>query len=173
VEYGKSVFVFGVLEERPWLFNADVLWLGKILMRKALWVRIFVWICNREEKSLRHVVMVAKFLDERYLKSEFALFQTLFLIKFHLICGNVGKILEGWIRKDQFLCYVHLLHKWAREIRNRATKAKKVQKSVMHVRSFCFANTVHTYCFCTVLVAVAVVVAEAPYCCDPEILLPW
>ena len=33
---------------------------------------------NRKEKSLRHVHMVAKFLDEQkiHLKSEFALFQT-------------------------------------------------------------------------------------------------
>ena len=35
---------------------------------------------NREEKSLRHVAMVAKFLDDnkpkRHLKSGFALFQT-------------------------------------------------------------------------------------------------
>ena len=34
---------------------------------------------NREEKSLRHVVMVVKFLDDneqkRHLKSEFTLFQ--------------------------------------------------------------------------------------------------
>ena len=41
-------------------------------------------------------------------------------------------------RKGKFLCY--LLHKWVREIRNLATTAKKVQKSVMHVQSFCFAN---------------------------------
>ena len=31
---------------------------------------------NREEKWLRHVAMVAKFLDERHLKGKFALFQT-------------------------------------------------------------------------------------------------
>ena len=30
----------------------------------------------REEKSLRHVAMVAKFLDERHFKGKFALFQT-------------------------------------------------------------------------------------------------
>ena len=37
-------------------------------------------VTNREEKSLRQVVLVAKFLDDnkpkRYLKSGFALFQT-------------------------------------------------------------------------------------------------
>ena len=31
---------------------------------------------HREEKSLRHVAMVAKCLDKRHLKSEFVLFQT-------------------------------------------------------------------------------------------------
>ena len=33
-------------------------------------------IAYREEKWLRHVAMVAKFLDERHLKGKFALFQT-------------------------------------------------------------------------------------------------
>ena len=44
--------------------------------------------CYREEKSLPHVAMVAKFLDDdkptKSLKSEFALFQTL-LILFNFI----------------------------------------------------------------------------------------
>ena len=39
-------------------------------------------------------------------------------------------------------------------------RRRNVQKSVMHVQSCCFANL--TYCFFALLVAVAVVVAEAP-----------
>ena len=41
---------------------------------------LFFFFCNRDEKSLRHVAMVAKFLDDKepkiHLKSEFILFQT-------------------------------------------------------------------------------------------------
>ena len=48
---------------------------------------------------------------------------------------------------------------------------KNVQKSVMHVQSCCFANK--PVALFAVLFTVAVVVAQAPYCCDPEILLPW
>ena len=41
----------------------------------------------------------------------------------------------------------------------------------MQVQSCCFANI--NLFFFAVFVAVAVIVAKAPYCCDPEILLPW
>ena len=87
---------------------------------------------NRKRYVKKEIGTVSNFIDH---------------IKFHLICGIVGKI---WVveseraismfrkRKGKFLCY--LLHKWVREIRNLATTAKKVQKSVMHVQSFCFAN---------------------------------
>ena len=76
---------------------------------------------NREEKSLRHVAMVAKFLDDkkpkRHLKSGFALFQTTSIL-FNL--SNDGEIF--WVkskrtvckfrkRKTNFLCYAHQLHK--------------------------------------------------------------
>ena len=53
---------------------------------------------NREEKLLRHVAMVAKFLDYNkpkiHLKSKFALFQTsiIDLIQFHLICQMLAKL---------------------------------------------------------------------------------
>ena len=116
----------------------------------------------------------------------------------------------GWLNpKGPYRCLekgkgnfcVHLLHKWVREIRNIETTAKKVQKSVMHVQSFCFANiyllrlngsryrrrrSLRSKRFCSCLSfldepreetlatqAIVVVVAKAPYCCDPEILLPW
>ena len=48
----------------------------------------------REEKSLRHVPMEAKFLNDHkpkiLLKTEFALFQTQSLLQFHLICQVVA-----------------------------------------------------------------------------------
>ena len=121
-------------------------------MRKVLWVRIFGWICNRE-KSLRCVAMVAKFLDDDKPKTlpkkrKLALFQTLSIIlNFIWFVELLAKF--GWLNpKGPYRCLekgkgnfcVHLLHKWVREIRNIETTAKKVQKSVMHVQSFCFAN---------------------------------
>ena len=58
--------------------------------------------CNREEKSLRHITMVAKFLDDnkpvKSLKSLFALFQIspiLFNILFNL--ANLGEIFFGTV----------------------------------------------------------------------------
>ena len=56
---------------------------------------------NREEKSLRHITMVAKFLDNKpvkSLKSLFALFQIspiLFNILFNL--ANLGEIFFGTV----------------------------------------------------------------------------
>ena len=46
---------------------------------------------------------------------------------------------------------------------------------MMQVQSCCFANINLLVFFVAVFiaVAVAVIVAKAPYCCDPEILLPW
>ena len=44
---------------------------------------------------------------------------------------------------------------------------------MMQVQSCCFANINLLVFFFAVFVAVAVIVAKAPYCCDPEILLPW
>ena len=41
-------------------------------------------------------------------------------------------------------------------------RQRNVQKSVMHLQNGCFAN--QTYCFFEVLVAVAIVVSEGPYC---------
>ena len=65
----------------------------------------------KREKLLRHVVMVAKFLDDnkrkRHLKREFALFETLSIL------FNFISLVKCW---------------------------RNVQKSVMHVQSCCFAN---------------------------------
>ena len=95
---------------------------------------------NRQEKLLRHVAMVAKFLDDNkpkiHLKSKFALFQTCrsYSISFHL--SNVGEIFrmesERTVfkfrkRKRNFLCCVHLLRKVG-ACHSRATTAKKCAK---------------------------------------------
>ena len=73
---------------------------------------------KEDEKSLRHVAMIAKFLDDNKpnhrLKSEFP------LIQFHLLCKILEKlsgadsertISEFSKRKRNFLCCVHQLHK--------------------------------------------------------------
>ena len=78
---------------------------------------------NREEKSFRHVAMVAKFLDDSKPKTALKKWIfALFLIQFHLICQmlanfsgfeperNLSKFRKGKRR-------LHLLHKRAREIR--------------------------------------------------------
>ena len=73
---------------------------------------------HREEKSLRHVAMVAIFLDHNKTKirtvSNFS-----DLIQFHLICQMFGKFsgfnpkgpYESLEKKKNFLCCVHLLLK--------------------------------------------------------------
>ena len=42
-------------------------------------------------------------------------------------------------------------------------RLRSVQKSMMHIQSFSFAN----------LNLLLFAVAKTPYCCDPEIWLPW
>ena len=100
---------------------------------------------NREEKSLHHVAMVAKFLDDnkliKSLKSLFALFQTspillnwLILVKLFSL-GPYLSTSKFRKRKRQFLCCVHLLHKagsWNLEVScasgSGATTGKKCTK---------------------------------------------
>ena len=101
---------------------------------------------NREEKSLRHVAMVATFLDDnkpkRHLQVDSHCFKLhrSYLISFNL--SNVGEIF--WVksertacnfreRKLKFLCCAHVLHKagawnWEVSCRGRATTAEKCTK---------------------------------------------
>ena len=58
-----------------------------------------------QEKSLRHVAMVAKFLNDNKPKTSLkkrirTVSNFIGLIQFHLICQNVCKIFWGWIPKD-------------------------------------------------------------------------
>jgi len=56
---------------------------------------------NREEKSLRHVAMVAKFLDDNKPKKWIRTPSNFIgLIHFHFYLANVGEIFLGWIWKD-------------------------------------------------------------------------
>ena len=99
----------------------------------------FIWGClllvtllfclafNREEKSLRHIAMVAKFLDDNKLKCHLhckkwirTTSNFIDLISFHLICQMLAKFSglnrkrpygKFRKRKTKFLCSAHLLHK--------------------------------------------------------------
>ena len=94
--------------------------------------------------------------------------------------SNVGEIF--WIesdrtvsefrkRKRNFLCCVHLLRKVG-ACHSRATTAKKYAKK-RDERAKLLFYYYKFIAFFAVLFAVAFVVAQAPFCCDPEILLPW
>ena len=117
------------------------------------------WACaiNREEKSLRHVAVVAKFLDDnkpiKSLKSLFALFQTSPILFNFIILANLVEIsLEPYLslakfrkRKRQFhdFCVVFTYSiKWACEIRKFHVVVvqrwqRNVQNSVIHEQSCC------------------------------------
>ena len=143
------------------------------------------------EESLCHVAMVAIFLDDNKPKISLkkwirTVSNFIDLIQFHLTCRILAKlsgvesertVSEFSKRKlKEISCAVFTNSiKRAREIRkfqvaDLQRRLRNVQKSVMHVQSCCFAN-INLLLF--VFVAVAVVVALTPYCCDPEILLPW
>ena len=85
---------------------------------------ILSWL-NRGEKSLRHVAMVANFLDDNKPKTSLKRWirtdsNFINFIQFHLICQMLA-IFPGWIPKDgiykfpkkkrKFLCCVRRLHK--------------------------------------------------------------
>ena len=83
------------------------------------------WTNTNRDKSLRHLVMVAKFLDENKAKTSLkkrirTVSNVIDLIQFHLICKNLAKLSEvesermvSKLRKIKikFLCCVHQLHK--------------------------------------------------------------
>ena len=70
--------------------------------------------------------------------------------------------------KENFCVVLTYVIKWASEIRKFHVavvqqRLKNVQKSLMHVQSFSFANLKLLLFFAA---------AKTPCCCDPEILLP-
>ena len=117
---------------------------------------------------------------------EFALFQTssiLFsFISFVKCCRNFLELnpkgpYQSLEKEKEFFFFTYSL-KWTREIRKFHVavvqrRLRNVQKSVMHVQICCFANRNLFFFAVFLAIAVAVVVAKALHCCDPEILLPW
>ena len=126
-----------------------------------------LYLCTKQrngghiERSLRHVAMVAKFLDDNKPKTSLkkwirAVSNFVDLVQFLLICQMLAKLSgvesESTIskfrkRKRKFACCVHLPYSITRtrEIRKFHVavvqrRLRHVQKSVMHVQSCCFAN---------------------------------
>ena len=114
---------------------------------------------NRQEKLLRHVAMVAKFLDENkpkiHIKSKFALFKLVGLIQSHFICQMLAKF-SGRNPKGQYLtlekeketfCVVFTYSVELARVTVVQQQLKNVQKSVMNVQSCCF-TTLNLLLFC-------------------------
>ena len=144
---------------------------------------------NREEKLLFLVAMVAEFLDDTPKMSLKKWIRTVpiklhWSFQFHLILSNVGKIFWGWIwkglyqslEKENFCVlftfsikrtcelgkiHVAMVQRWLRNVIKAWCMCKFVVLLIVNL--FFFA----------VFIAVAIIVAKAPFCCDPEILLPW
>ena len=69
---------------------------------------LFFWLHDNKEKSLRHVAMVAKFLDDNKAKTSLKKWirtasNFIDLIQFLLICKVIGEFVWDWIRKDRIL----------------------------------------------------------------------
>ena len=118
--------------------------------------------CNREEKLLHHVAMVAKFPDDN--KSKVTWKVDLRCFKLHwsyLICQALAKFCGlnpkgpylGWENEKETFCVVLTYSiKWAREIRKchvtvMQQQLRNAQKSMMHMQSCFFAN-VNLLFFC-------------------------
>ena len=118
---------------------------------------------NREEKSSRHVAMVAKFPDDNKPKTSLkkwicTVSNSIDLIQFHLnnYLENLGEVVTGWIPKDHIekenFCavftnsvkHVHEIRKFVADLQR---QQRNVQKSVIHVQSCCFAN-INRLLFC-------------------------
>ena len=127
---------------------------------------------NREEKSLHHVAMVAKFLDDnkliRSLKSLFALFQTSlnpYSISFNL--ANLGEIFFGPYlslenESDSFCVVFTSSIKWAHEIRTfHVIVVQQQQRNVQNSMTNAHAKLLFvkiSILFFAVLLAVAIIV---------------
>ena len=100
-------------------------------------------------KSLHHVAMVAKFLDNnkpiKSLKSLFALFQTSPILFNFLSFGIVYCYLSLEKESNNFCVVFNYSIKQAREIRKIRVVVVQRQNSVMHVQSCCLL--IQTYYF--------------------------
>ena len=117
---------------------------------------------KRAKKSLRHVAIVAIFLDDKKAKTSLerwirTVSNFIDLIQFHLVCKILAKssgiksertVSEFRKRTRKLLCSVHQ----SREIRkfqlaDLQLRLRNVQKSVMHVQSCCLAD-INRLLFC-------------------------
>ena len=134
---------------------------------KMLWLKS--WRFSRIIRELKQ--QRRRWLRKRHLKSEFALPQT-FSRLFHLVqfvqCWQISlefnskALLQrtGKEKESRCLLFTSCLKHEIRHFHVVVVpwRQRNVQKSVLHVQSCCFANP-KTYCFCAVLVVLAVVVA--------------
>ena len=98
----------------------------------------------------------------------------LFQLTENVKCGRVSLELISWgpdssLKRERKIRRRLFTFSITREIRHFHVvvvkrRQRNVQKSVIHVQTGCFANQI--YCFFAALVAVAVVVAKAPYLTD-------
>ena len=117
---------------------------------------------NREEKSLRHVAMDAKFLDDDKPKTSVKVSDFIDLILLHLLCqmlanfsGIESERTVSKFRKRKSFCAVFTYFiKRSREIRKFHVavvqrRLRNVQKSVIVVEICCFAYlNLLLFCFC-------------------------
>ena len=136
----------------------------------------------RAKKSLSHVAMVSKFLDDNKRKTSLKKWirtasNFIDLIQFHLIWQILAKfsrlesertISEFRKRKRQLFVVFTYSIKWASEIMKFRVagvqrRQRNVQKSVMHVQICSFVNK-NLLLFCP---------RRRWFCCQPQIMLPW
>ena len=115
--------------------------------------RICIFYLKSREKSLRHVAMVAKFLDDNKPKTSLkkwihAVTNFIDLIQFHLICQMLAKfsgvkserIMSKLTKKEKKIVKLCSPTPYSRHVKFHATvvqrRLRNVQESVMHVQSF-------------------------------------
>ena len=144
---------------------------------------ISTYMYNRKKKSLRHLVKVAKLLDDNKLSlKKWVCTVSTFIdvIQFHFNFKFPGVEIERTIskfrkRKRKFLCHVHILH-------NRCVKLGSFPLQSCN-DSWKMYNKV--WWTCKVIVFLCLLLfywsrccgrrhcLSSFNCCDPEILLPW
>ena len=117
---------------------------------------------NREEKSLRHVAMDAKFLDDDKPKTSVKVSDFIDLILLHLLCQMLAnfsgieseRTVSKFRRRKRFCAVFTYFIKRSREIRKFHVavvqrRLRNVQKSVIVVEICCFAYlNLLLFCFC-------------------------